>query len=608
MATYREPKSTITIIEQSPALPAGVPSQNACIVGPGFQVISEELLGVYDTSGGIFMIPGLLTGSIVDEDSIEIYIKNTLDGIQYSLDASEWTYADDEITMTPGIFSVIESNSDGQSVAGAPQEFASTSVDFSTLDVRPNDRLSILGGSIYTVIGREGSNLLLSAAYTDGDDQLWSLFRYLAGNIYITVNALRVDIVEDLLYFEDQADVISQAGGVEAIIPENPLFYGAYIAAAYAPCYATGVNDLDGYKDPDDTTLTAWNTAFTFLRDYDYLYAFAVLSKSSAVHGAMQIFVDWMSTPETGQRCVAYASIKEVTEDVIIETSYGTTSVDGTTITDNTVNYVTLGVQPAGYAIISDGTDLYNARIMTVAAHVLTFFTAVPAGYRNISANYKVVNAIYNNSEQANYYKQYGESFEDKRVRIAWPENISFSGSTTLYPSYYIYCERVGKIAAQVNPAQPYTRDVVRSGIDRVYLPFRSRELLNTIASGGIEIFTQDQSSLPPYSRHQLTTDMTDNVRKEQSLVHSVDYAANLLVKAVDQNTGKYVINAALMDALRVTVGSVTDFLTKKIRCIEELTITKLEQDIVDPSIVLMEVQVTPLYPYNGSDIIMYVS
>jgi hypothetical protein len=323
----------------------------------------------------------------------------------------------------------------------------------------------------------------------------------------------------------------------------------------------------------------------------------------------MQIFVDWMSTPETGQRCVAYASIKEVTEEVIIELSTGAVSADGLTLTDNTVNFTTLGLEAAGYAIIYDGSgSYYNARIITVAAHVITFYTAVPAAYRNLSLSYKAVNAIYSNAEQANYYKQYGESFEDKRVRIAWPENISFSGSTDLFPSYYIYCERVGKVAAQSNPSQPYTRDVVRSGISRVYMPFRSRELLNTIASGGIEIFTQDQSNLPVYSRHQLTTDMTDNVRKEQSLVHSVDYAANLLVTAVDQNTGKFVINAALMDALRVTVGSVTDYLTKKIRCIEDLTIVKLEQDTTDPSIVLMEVQVTPLYPYNGSDIIMYVS
>jgi hypothetical protein len=270
---------------------------------------------------------------------------------------------------------------------------------------------------------------------------------------------------------------------------------------------------------------------------------------------------------------------------------------------------VTLGVAAGGYAILYDELgSSYNARIGTVAAHILTFLNAVPAAWRNETFEYKVANDIYNESQQATYYAAYGSSFEDKRVRIAWPENISFSGSTTMFPSYYICCERVGKIAAQTNPSQPYTRDVVRSGIDRVYLPFRSRSLLNTIAAGGIEIFIQDQINLPVYSRHQLTTDMTDNIRKEQSIVHAVDYSAKLLRDAVDQNTGKYVINQALMDALRITVGSVTDYLTKKIRCIENLTITKLEQDTTDPSIGDMEVQVRPLYPYNGSDIIMYVS
>jgi hypothetical protein len=611
MATYREPRTTITIIEQSPALPAGTPSLNACIVGPGFEVTSEDFLGIYDASSAIFPITGLTVGSEVDEDTIDIYITNTVDGIQYTITDSEWTYSNDAITMDSGIVYEIASGADGNSVAGETYQFASTGVDFSEYDIKHYDSLDIDGGGTYTVVGLEGSKLLLDTPYLDGDGQTWSLNRLLLGNIYISLRALRTDIVGDLLYFEDQADVISQAGGIDAIIPENPLFYGAYLATAFAPCYATGVDDLPGYKNSDDTVLTAWNAAFLYLRQFDYLYAFAILSKSAAVHGSMQVFVDWMSDPENGQMCVAYASSKEVTEEEGVPYRYGAeVSIDGTLLTDPGINYGLYDLSPGCYVTLYNVTanTSYNARVLAVGATTLTFYTAVPATWRDNIFYYRVVKDFYNESQQANYMKQYGESFEDKRVRIAWPENISFSGNTNLYPSYYIYCERVGKIAAQTNPSQPYTRDVVRSGINRVYLPFRSRTLLNTIASGGIEIFTQDQNNLPVYSRHQLTTDMTDNVRKEQSLVHSVDHAALLLVDAVDQNTGKYVIDQALMDALRVTVGSVADYLTKKIRSIESLTISKLEQDTTDPSVVLMEVQVTPLYPYNGSTIIMYVS
>lgn len=610
MATYREPRSTITIIEQSPALPAGTPSQNACIVGPGFQVLSEELLGVYDSSGGSYAIPDLMVGATVDEDTIEMYITNTLDGQQYLIQDTEWIYFSDAITLIAGIEYEIQAGTDGQEVGGEIYQFASTGVDFSDYDVRYNDRLVIDGGGTYTVIGLSGSYLLLASEYLDGNDQTWSLSRLLYGNVYISLRAIRTDIVEDLLYFADQADVIEQAGGVEAIIPENPMFYGAYIATAFAPCYATGVDDLAGYKNSDDTVLTAWNTAFTYLRQFDYLYAFAILSKSAAVHGAMQIFVDWMSTPETGQFCVAYASIKEWVSDVALPFSTPVSiSVDGLTLTDYLHNFTTLGVQPGGYAVLFDENGLYNnARIQTVGANTLGFYTAVPAGFRADLSGYMVVNEFYNEGQQANNYRLYGESFEDKRVRICWPENISFSGSTTLYPSYYIYCERVGKIAAQTNPSQPYTRDVVRSGIDRVYLPFRNKSLLNTIASGGIEIFIQNQNSLPVFSRHQLTTDMTDNARKEQSVVHSVDYVARLLVDAVDQNTGKYIINQALLDALRVTVGSVENYSTKKLRCIESLDVVSLAVNTEDPTVVDMEVHLTPLYPYNGSDIIMYVS
>jgi hypothetical protein len=56
---------------------------------------------------------------------------------------------------------------------------------------------------------------------------------------------------------------------------------------------------------------------------------------------------------------------------------------------------VTLGVAAGGYAILYDELgSSYNARIGTVAAHILTFLNAVPAAWRNETFEYKVANDI----------------------------------------------------------------------------------------------------------------------------------------------------------------------------------------------------------------------
>jgi len=411
-----------------------------------------------------------------------------------------------------------------------------------------------------------------------------------------------------LLYFTSPSDVTTQAGGLQAIIPENPLFYGAYLATSEGSgCYATGVDDPEGYirayfAGDDEDDLVSWQTAFTYLKQFDYLYSFAILSQHNSVIGAAQTFVDWMSLYTNNKECVAWCSIERTSEEIAVEEREATDGLSGSTWTDTGVNFTTLGVLPGHYLeIIEDGAGTAH-RIQSVAATALTLFEAPDA---TSEKTYRVVSNYFSSSEEANYYKEYAEALADKRVRIAWPATCSIGGGTTQYPSYYIYCSRAGAVAAEPNPSEPYTRDTLAT-ISRVYPYTRDSALYNIIASGGIEIFMQDKSSLPVYSRHQLTTDMSVDARKEQSVVHQVDYTAKDIRASIEPKIGRR-LTKNLLNSLATIISLRGNYLRNKKQCISNLKLLELSVSEEDSTRVNLSVQLTPLYPFNGADIIIYV-
>lgn len=617
--SYQRPGPTTTIIETGVNPTGGTENLNPCIVGPGFQVIDRGSAGAYDgTDATDYSIPDLLSTSYVMESTLHVYITNTADGVTYEIESdggANWSFvAPDTITIEANVYWVISSGSDG---SGTGYYFGDGSVDVADLDVLSGDILVIDPDGTpveYTIAGIGGDYLLLTALYTSGAGVDWEIRRFLAGDVYISYHALRTDIVGTLLEFSDIDDLIDQAGGEDAIIPENPLYYGSYLALNQgAPCFATGVEDETGAFDPDDVSLTDWSAAFTFLRQFKYIYSYVICCQSDSVIALAQTFVDNMSLPANNCETRVFVASARKDEEVAIQDG-SALFYAGTTVIGNTVgeggdgkDLIIWGCEPGGYVEYTSGGTTVTARVQSVAQHTINLYTALPAG-ADVVRDFRYVNRYYTNTQEANAEKEYGEALADKRVANAWPATcgISVDGTLTEYPAYYLYCERVGKMAANPNPSQPYTRDT-SDIITRVFMPFNDEDLLDIIASGGREVFYQTRLTLPVMSRHQLTTDMTNDARKEQSVVTQVDYYAKQVRSVVDSNIGKYVINDDLLNALTAAVTAKGNYLTKKKRYIGGARLLWLRQSTDDPTRVDVACKMTPLYPYNGPDIIIYV-
>lgn len=621
MTTYREPGVNVTIQEESlPTIPEAR-KLTAAVVGPGFQIAEELLAGSYDTSdGAYYQYPDQMSASEIVLASVVVVIANTDDDLDYSILPIFYTAGTDSVWLEPGIYHTMVSGTAGGLTTGNT-DFYDVDDGISDLDFLSTDVLEILSGpsaGTYAIAGYDtaSSRIILQDAWAGatGIAYEWEIRRPLAGNVFISYHALRTDVVRNRQLYNTTSEVVTAAGGAQAIIPENPLFYGAYIAVSQnAPVWTVGVDDAVGAFTPALASTTAWLDAFDYCQQFNDMYAFAILTQSDTVIAAAQTFADWMSLPENRGETVIFACPDRTTEEVAVDlTAAGIFSADGTTFTNPGGRpFTTSGCLPMGYVEIQDGTSTIRVRIRKVEdAQMFTLDPDdVPLDMRTPTlVDWRYVNKYFTNTEEAEYYGAYGESFQDKRVRLFWPNEVGavVDGVDTPMPGYFWWCERVGRIAALRNPATPFTR-TKSNFFTRVYMPFRGRTLLNTIAGGGWEVGVQDSVSLPPYCRHQLTTDMTHPARAEQNVVHSIDHCAKYIRDVLDKNVGSLGSNALLTE-LKSILSGIGIYLVNKIQSLASFKTLKLEPSPSDPRLWDVNVRAGARYPVNNLDVILMVS
>jgi hypothetical protein len=169
-------------------------------------------------------------------------------------------------------------------------------------------------------------------------------------------------------------------------------------------------------------------------------------------------------------------------------------------------------------------------------------------------------------------------------------------------PGCYVAAGIAGQISGEA-PAQPLTNIPVAL-IDRIKYSndHFSNANLNSMAEGGVYIMTQDQTTLPIVSRHQLTTDTTSIEARELSIVKSVDFASKFLRRNLRAVIGRNNITDAFLKNLRLIINAAGISLVKK-GVLRDMKLTELKQDTTQPDKVTGKVKVLALYPSNYIEI-----
>jgi hypothetical protein len=382
------------------------------------------------------------------------------------------------------------------------------------------------------------------------------------GKIYSNSRALDKSQT-DIITINSIQDLENRFGEVDL---DNPLVFGVYMAMinGATPCYAQAIpsNDESGYAAVTDI----WDK-----RDF---YVVAPLTDSDVVINNYHNKAVELSAPEVAKwkRVVAGKSIPKTTTIFtgdntnisgglvyIDDSSFSITFTSGTNIPWNKVV-----VNKTKFKITDCSDPHFNGEYLIIASspaeRKLVCVGAIGKNQPALSFRYSLINPM-SVEEQVETLASYGEIYASRLISIIVGDvYTSINGINTPIPTYYAAAGLAGMVEGYAPHVQFNGYPI--AGIVRVENTWDifNEDQLSTIAGGGVIILVQRTPTSQPYIRNQLTTDVSDLLKRSLSIVKSVDYFKRLIYdNVVDFLKGWNVVTEAI-EGLQMKIQAVINF------------------------------------------------
>lgn len=639
---YREPGVTVTqeFANAQPALATfSLPN---VIVGPIFQIVTEAEAGTYSGDSDTYGWAGKLAGAIADVRDARTTPEGLIDmpamvgfksAIVQILEGSAGAVGTDLnlfTDATSGAFADVEA--DDLLVIGAG-DLAGTytvreKIDSNTIKIKETFASGSLSDIAYEIrrdIGDvEVDSAHLTLDQTDGvtlaagiELEVGDLgdCPVVSATVVLTYRALRLENSSSVKEYSTIA-ALQADFGLDQIVPENPVVFGAYLALSNS---VTSTNILGlGMLAMEDEAL-AYQAAFDVLALTE-MYAISVMTQSTAVHTALKSHVEGLSAPSRKLERVGLVNRALVTTSTVVaETTTGGSSglsSDGLTLTCPTGSFVTDGVVPGHFVVISAPSGKagrYEVASVT-SQTVLVLADAAPSGAAT-GVEFLIERDL-TKTEQASVMAAYARSLGSRRLVVTFPDIVKIPVGNTIreLPGYFLNCA-VGALTTGLPTQQGLTNLSVSlySGVVHSTRYFDATQL-NALADGGVMIFVQDvldQTAL--YVRHQLTTDRTAVKFQEYSITKNVDFIAKFIRTNHRQYIGQYNIVDGTFDDLKTNAKGILNYLTERTRLpkiggvIRGGKLTKILQDTSNIDAIIEQYVLDIPIPLNNLDITIVV-
>jgi hypothetical protein len=467
---------------------------------------------------------------------------------------------------------------------------------------------SALTSNLITVYG--------SATYTGTYLGVSQTFTILSADMYVEYRELLQEYVGSAGSISDPTAVASVLGPVETL---NPLAKGVYSAAnnsAGVTVYFMGVatDDFAGYS-----------AALDVLTTNNLIYSVVPLSKDQDVKTLFEGHVDAQSSPDNNNWRITWLN-SAVSQFQSIYTTEASAAVYAT-ITDslggtNYVNvtgvdtlFVTRGVQAGDIVRYSyrpsNGVTVYNEATIDSVDNELELTLVAPA-----NANYPTAVKIEiwrtrTNGQFASAIAADSASYLNRRVRNIWPDVIEDSNAEQV-SGVYLCCALAG-LRSGVAPHQPLTNVSVTGFFNPTRSTMFTNTQLNTIAAGGTWIVTEDLAGTV-YTRHQLTTDMSDINKREDTITTNLDSISRIFRDNFSDIIGKGNVSDDMVNLIRIRVHSTAAYIQALPYAVvlgpqmQGYSIVTLKVDPLLRDKINLQIQPILPYPLNNLDITMYIS
>ncbi len=564
----------------NPALPTVIlgPAYNIIVYTPGSAAANVQAFsGTFTPSvSGVgeqsnFNIPSPYAGQIVDLSSIEVYTSSAL--VQtFSASGtvnSGTTNVVNQLSGQPAFNSTNNGIAEIQPGYIVDLTFSNGTTQQTHVYTAPTasqltltDTIATSGTVLVNVYQTFNDLLISSSNYstsnvgTDGyisfNGNVQTTYGTLAsGDIYIQYNALRQDITNQLLTFNNIEDVQGTLGVINST---NRLALGLQCALAGAgstPVYGVAVaaDDLDGYLGAVEAL------------ENMFVYCIVPLTQQIDVLTSIQANVDEMSQPQYSQFRVLCCNTAQPTSIDVGQYSQGyentgatiepNTGGSGYVLTATNATFINDGVLPGDQVVSSVGTFTVST-VVSNQQLVITGPTASATGVsyyisRNLTAQ-QMAQAVADTSS----------TFNDSRVWHVQPDIVGVPvGTQTEYlPGYYLAAAYAGLSAGQ--PVQQSFTNMTIPGISDLKHSnfFYTRSQLDLMAGAGTCLTVQDTPGGVPYCRHSLTTNMANVTSQEIMLTRDIDSVSYYFKTLLKPYIGKWNVVADTLMVMTQTVNA----------------------------------------------------
>lgn len=392
---------------------------------------------------------------------------------------------------------------------------------------------------------------------------------------YIQYNEFLYELTTSLSFISDVADIDQIPGPLDV---GNTLKWGVYCALQNSNGTNVGYTAVQ-----DPSSLDSWVNVLNVIAGRPDVYNLVPLTHNVEVQDLFKAQVLADSSPEAGCWKAMFVGLQAVTELMVVGQSTANaqlltpTSVDGgvvlATLEDNpeatdiqytllsvpanNSGFINYSVQPGDivrflFTIDAFGDTMYQEFVVDQVLSQNSLLLL--SGYSDpitVPQKVEIWHTLNKEEIDANLQQQAG-AFASTRVCAVWPDVVGTGGLAQ--DGYFLCCALAG-LASGVVPHQGLT-NVEISGFDDLTsrtTKFFTASQLDELAGGGVWIGTQDLNGVP-YSRHALTTDMTDLNHQEEMIRRNVDSISFLFLNNLKPYIGRANATPAMVTKLRYQV------------------------------------------------------
>lgn len=449
------------------------------------------------------------------------------------------------------------------------------------------------------------------------------------GTILISYDASRIDNVGSLVQVQTTDDIETTLGPA---VVENPIALATFLAALNTE------TTLFALAIPDNT-LSSYSDALDIL-ETEEVYSLVPLTQDPATNQIFATHVTQQSDVDSKHERITF-----INNDLFIqETRVNGTDASAGAIVDNTSpindtyddsgqDFVTAGViagdeitfsHVVAGSVLSETTRILSrdsATDLTLADGLSAAF--IIAWNAGATLTITIKSAALDKFEQAQFIADTSSGFANRRVHNVWPDlvEVTFTDNTqvTTFQTQdeldgtdplvtgdrtevikgFFQNAAIGGMVAGNDPQQPFTNLPVTGIVGlRNSNKYFTRSQLDIIATGGTYVVIQDVEDAPVFSRHQLSTNVTQIEKRELSITKDVDFIAKFFRNSLRPYIGRFNITKIYIEQLRTVGTGILKFLTANGQLISG-EIVSLEQSESQPDTVLLEVDLLVPFPAN---------